>query len=101
MSHDAHAAEIDSHVRRAMVVFGALMVLTVLTVAVSYLDLSVPMTIAVALIIALTKGTLVCLYFMHLISERFLIYFFLSFTVIFFFGLLLLPIFTSLDVPHV
>ena len=44
---DDHAADIDKHVRTyILIVFAALLVLTVVTVAVSYLDLSVPMAIA-------------------------------------------------------
>jgi cytochrome c oxidase subunit IV len=45
-------------------VFGALMVLTVVTVAVAYIDLGAVNT-AVALGIASFKATLVILYFMH------------------------------------
>jgi caa(3)-type oxidase subunit IV len=46
------------------------------------------MAIAVALVIALVKGSLVAAYFMHLISERRLVYAVLALTV-FFFGVLL------------
>jgi cytochrome c oxidase subunit IV len=46
------------------VVFGALMVLTAFTVWVAYLDLGFANT-AVAMGIAVTKATLVVLYFMH------------------------------------
>jgi len=51
-----------------LVVWGGLVVLTGLTVAVSYLNLGV-MNIVVALLIASAKATLVALYFMHLKSE--------------------------------
>ena len=71
-AHDP--AEIDKHVRVYITVFVALMALTIITVAVSYLDLSTPMAIAVALFIATIKGSLVACYFMHLISEKKLIY---------------------------
>jgi hypothetical protein len=47
-----HAVDIDKHVRVYITVFVALMALTIITVAVSYLDLSTPMAIAVALFIA-------------------------------------------------
>ena len=93
---DDHAVDIDKHVRTYMIVFGALAVLTVVTVAVYYLKLSVPMAITVALIIATVKGSLVACYFMHLISEKKLIYYILLMTVAFFFVLLLVPMFTSL-----
>ena len=89
-----HAADIDRHVRIYITVFVALMVLTLITVAVSYLDLSVPMAVTVALTVASVKGALVAGYFMHLISEKKLIYAVLVLTVVFFFALLALPVFT-------
>jgi cytochrome c oxidase subunit 4 len=94
MSED-HAEEIGKHVRAYMMVFAALMGLTIVTVAVSYLHLAVPAAISVALIIAAIKGSLVACYFMHLISERRLIYWVLGLTVAFFLALLLLPVLTS------
>ena len=45
-----------------------------MTVGVSYLHLSVGAAIALALFIAAIKGSLVAAFFMHLISERKLIY---------------------------
>ena len=93
----AHAEEIDRHVRTYMFVFGALLVLTLLTVAAWYfLHLSVGMTIALALFIATIKGSLVASYFMHLISERKLVLGVLALTAVFFFVLLLVPMFTSM-----
>jgi cytochrome c oxidase subunit IV len=89
-----HAADIDRHVRVYITVFVALMALTVITVAVSYLDLSTPMAIAVALFIAIIKGSLVACYFMHLISEKRLIYAVLVITAIKFVALLALPAIT-------
>jgi len=50
-------------------VFGALAVLTVVTVAVTYVDLG-EMNLIVALAIAVVKATLVALYFMHLRWDR-------------------------------
>jgi len=87
-------AEIDRHVRVYITVFVALMALTIVTVAVSYLDLSTPMAITVALLIATIKGSLVACYFMHLISEKKVIYAVLALTVAFFIALLALPILT-------
>jgi cytochrome c oxidase subunit IV len=69
-----HAADIDRHVRVYITVFVALMVLTVVTVAVSRLHLSVPIAVTVALFVAIIKGGLVAGYFMHLVSEKKLIY---------------------------
>ena len=93
---DDHAVDIDKHVRTYLIVFAALAVLTVVTVAVYYLELSVPMAITVALIIATVKGSLVACYFMHLISEKKLILLMLLMTASFFFVLLLVPMMTSL-----
>jgi cytochrome c oxidase subunit IV len=92
LGHDP--AEIDKHVRVYITVFVALMALTIVTVAVSYLDLSTPMAVAVALFIATIKGGLVAGYFMHLLSEKKLITAVLALTVAFFFVLLALPVLT-------
>jgi cytochrome c oxidase subunit 4 len=89
-----HAVDIDKHVRVYITVFVALMALTLITVAVSYLDLSPAMAVTVALIIATIKGSLVACYFMHLISERKLIYWVLGITAFKFVVLLFLPVFT-------
>jgi cytochrome c oxidase subunit 4 len=89
-----HAAEIDRHVKVYITVFVALMVLTVVTVAVSYLHLPVAMAVTVALLVATVKGSLVACYFMHLISEKKLIYAVLALTVLFFIVLLALPTLT-------
>jgi len=86
-----HAADIDRHVRVYLLVFVALMILTIITVAVSYLHLPVRIAVAVALLVATIKGSLVACYFMHLISERKLIYAVLALTVVFFVVLLALP----------
>lgn len=45
-------------------IFTALMVLTILTVAVTYVDLG-PLNLATAMTIAIIKATLVVLFFMH------------------------------------
>jgi cytochrome c oxidase subunit IV len=92
-----HAADIDRHVRVYITVFVALMVLTIVTVAVSRLHLSVPFAVAVALLVAIVKGTLVAGYFMHLVSEKKLIYAVLALTVAFFVVLLALPVLTFFD----
>ena len=95
---DAHAPEdISKHVKTYLMVFGALMVLTVLTVAVSYLRLATHEQIFVALTIATIKGSLVALFFMHLIDERKLIYSVLTLTVVFFLFLMSIPLATILD----
>ena len=89
-----HAVDIDRHVRIYITVFVALMVLTIVTVAVSRLHLSVPVAVTVALLVATIKGSLVACYFMHLISEKKLIYAVLIVTAVFFVALMALPFFT-------
>jgi len=91
------AAEIDKHVRIYITVFVTLMVLTIVTVAISRFHLPVPIAVTVALIVATIKGTLVACYFMHLISEQKLIYAVLGLTVVFFVVLLALPALTHSD----
>jgi cytochrome c oxidase subunit 4 len=94
-AHVAHdPAEIDRHVNVYIIVFVALMALTLVTVAVSYLHLPPKMAIAVALFVATIKGSLVACYFMHLISEKRLIYAVLAITAIKFIALLALPALT-------
>ena len=92
-----HAADIDRHVRIYITVFVTLMVLTIVTVAVSRFHLPVPIAVTVALVVATIKGSLVACYFMHLISEKKLIYAVLVLTVVFFAVLLTLPILSYHD----
>ena len=100
MSTAHSAADLDKHVRAYILVFVSLMVLTLITVAVSYLHLPVHQAIAVALVIATVKGSLVACYFMHLISERKLILWVLVLTVAFFAVLMLVPYWTVADKIH-
>ena len=89
-----HTADIDKHVKQYMAVFVALMALTIITVAISRLHLPVAEAVTIALIVAVIKGSLVALVFMHLISEQKLIYAVLALTVAFFVVLLFLPVLT-------
>jgi cytochrome c oxidase subunit IV len=92
-----HAADIDRHVRIYITVFVALMVLTIITVAISRVHLPIPIAVTVALVVATIKGSLVACYFMHLISEKKLIYAVLLVTAAFFVALLSLPVLTHSD----
>ena len=93
-----HTIDVDKHVRVYILVFVSLMALTLITVAVSYLHLPLAAAIGVALLIACVKGSLVACYFMHLISEKKLIYWVLALTVAFFVALLLIPTLTAMDI---
>ncbi|MCA9654935.1 MAG: cytochrome C oxidase subunit IV family protein [Myxococcales bacterium] len=67
-----------SPVSTYMKVFGALLVLTALTYAVSYMSLG-PASLPVAMIVAVAKASLVCMFFMHLkYDERYHVFIFLS-----------------------
>jgi cytochrome c oxidase subunit IV len=93
----AEHADIDRQVKGYILVFVTLMALTVVTVAVSRLHLPVATAVTIALVVASVKGGLVASYFMHLISERRLIYWVLGVTVAFFFAVLLLPLWGLYD----
>jgi cytochrome c oxidase subunit 4 len=88
LGHDNSPEAIRKEVRKYLAVLAALAALTVVTVAISYIHLPTPQAVALALVVATIKGSLVAAFFMHLISERKLIYAVLLITV-FFFGLLL------------
>jgi cytochrome c oxidase subunit 4 len=86
--HDNSPEAIRKEMRRYLLVLGALAVLTLITVGISRLHLPTHEAIILALVVATVKASLVAAFFMHLISERKLIYGVLLFTV-FFFGMLL------------
>lgn len=80
MSHDSHASHASHDASHAhgglhlhvvpmsvlVGVFALLMVLTLLTVAATWVDLGAAVNLWIALLIALVKAAFVCLYFMHL-----------------------------------
>src|SRR4029453_9657693 len=70
MDHGADHGDIDKQVRIYLIVFLALMALTIVTVAISYWHLPTHLAITLALLVATIKGSLVACYFMHLISEK-------------------------------
>jgi cytochrome c oxidase subunit 4 len=93
--HDSHND--PEHIRREIrvykIIFASLLVLTVLTVGVIKIgDVPVHYAIMIALAIALTKGFLVAGFFMHLLTEKKLIYAVLALTVVFFAFLIWLPL---------
>jgi cytochrome c oxidase subunit 4 len=91
----ANAEEARKHRNIYLFVFAALAVLTIVTVAVSYLHLPILWAVVVALIVACTKGGLVACYFMHLISEKQIIYWVLILCVVFFAVMLAIPLLTE------
>lgn len=96
MSEQDHG-HIEEHIKVYLTIFGALGVLTVLTVAASYLDISTTEAIFLALAIATIKASLVAGYFMHLITERHTIIWILCLTFFFFLVCMFLPLITYTD----
>jgi cytochrome c oxidase subunit IV len=95
-----HVDHLREHVRRYLLVFYALLFGTLVTVGASYIPFgNREVNIGVALLIAVCKASLVACYFMHLISERKVIYFILSFTAFFFAGLMFLMLWSLGDFP--
>ena len=88
--------QVKHHVRIYVMVFVALAFLTIVTVAISYLDLGLIASVALALFVASIKGSLVACYFMHLIDEKITIYWTLLITVAMFMVLLFVPLSTLL-----
>jgi cytochrome c oxidase subunit IV len=88
-----HTHDVRHEVRRYKIVFGSLIIGTCLTVGAYYLHLpTVAVTVAVALFIATIKAFLVAGFFMHLISEKKMIYGIMAATVFFFAGLMYLTV---------
>lgn len=100
--HNEHNDEhFSHHVRRYLFVFYALMFGTAITVAASYIPFGHrAVNIGVALFIACGKAFLVAGYFMHLISEKKMIYGIMAFTVFFFAGLMALTLWSFGDFPR-
>jgi cytochrome c oxidase subunit 4 len=95
---ESEAERVAQHVRVYLMVFLALAVMTVVTVAASYLHLPTHFTIVLALFIATVKATLVAGYFMHLFSEEKVILWLMALTVSFVVILLLIPTAFEIDI---
>lgn len=90
MSHASPEA-VQKQIKIYIAVFIALALLTVITVAVGYLHLPLREAVLVALFIATIKAGLVAAFFMHLSSEKKIIYSLLLLAVFFFAFLLIYP----------
>lgn len=100
MSDANHPDHFSHHVRRYLFVFYALLFGTLVTVGASYIPFGHrAVNIGVALFIASGKAFLVAGYFMHLISERKMIYGIMAFTAFFFAGLMALTVWSFADFP--
>ncbi len=92
----SEAEHVRQHVRVYLMVFAALGVLTIVTVAISYLQLPTGYAITVAMVVATVKAGLVAAYFMHLLTEERVIHWVLILTVSFFVALMFLPLVTEI-----
>lgn len=96
MTHEtSRDAAVD--VRGYLGVFATLLMLTILTVAVSALDLPRTPAIALGLAIAAVKAALVALFFMHLRHERAAIFLALALTAVLVAGLFAFTLWTEAD----
>ncbi len=97
-AHDDH--DVSKHIKTYLLIGAFLLVGTALTVWAATIHFgSHAMNIAIGLLIATVKAALVALFFMHLISEKTAIYMFMSVTVFFFAGLMVLTLWASHDLP--
>ena len=92
MSEHLSPEVVRKHVTVYIRVFAALATLTVVTVGVSYLHLPLVWAILIALAIASFKSSLVAAFFMHLVSEKRIIFWLLLPAALFFLTLLLTPV---------
>jgi cytochrome c oxidase subunit 4 len=89
--------DVAPQVKGYITVFAALLVLTALTVAVSYVHLPTTPAVTVGVTIALAKAALVAMFFMHLKHERRLIYAALILTAVLFVALMGLTLWSETD----
>ena len=85
------------NIRGYLAVFGALLVLTVVTVGVASLNLSEGTTVLVAVSIATIKATLVAMFFMHLKGEKPMVFWSLGLTAVLFAALFAFLLWTEGD----
>ena len=96
MSHSHE--DIHKTIRSYVMVFVALLILTGVTVGVSYIHLeSIGERVALALVVAGIKASLVALIFMHLKAERPMIYYALALTAVFLVVAFGLPLWSESD----
>ena len=88
-AHDEHTAHnVSKHIRAYLLVGATLLTFTAITVFLSYINFGTQKAnVAVALVVATFKAGLVAAIFMHLSSEKRVIYRILIFTFFFVFGL--------------
>jgi caa(3)-type oxidase subunit IV len=98
---DAHHVDLNSYIRLCAVIFLVILCITSGMIATSFAHIGEGWTLKVALIlaIAVVNAFLVAGYLMHLLSEKKLVYTVLSFTVVFFIGLMGLTLWAMSGFP--
>lgn len=100
MGDHSSPEQLKKDIRVYLTIFGALLVGTVVTVALYYVHIpNLAATIAIALLVASVKAFLVAGYFMHLISEKKAIYATLAATTFFVIALAALTLWSMNDFP--
>jgi cytochrome c oxidase subunit 4 len=92
-----HAEDIQHHIKVYVNVFIALAILTVITVAVSFLDVSFIEAFFIAITVATIKGSLVLSFFMHLLEEKPAVIWILATTMVAFLILMFIPLISLTD----
>ena len=92
-----HEEDIQHHIKIYMNVFIALAILTVVTVAVSFLDVSFIEAFFIAITVATIKGSLVLSFFMHLLEEKPAVIWILATTMVAFLILMFIPLISLTD----
>ena len=93
--------DIQHHIEIYVKVFIALAILTLVTVAVSYLKVSFIEAFFIAMLVASIKGSLVLGFFMHLITEKQMIIWILVATVVSLLILMFIPLISLTDQTHI
>jgi cytochrome c oxidase subunit 4 len=86
-----------THVKGYVAVFGALLALTLVTVVISSLQLATVPTVVLGLAIAATKATLVVMFFMHLKTEKPMVFWPLALTMFLFVALFAFVLWSEAD----
>jgi cytochrome c oxidase subunit 4 len=99
---EAHSPQdVAKHVKVYILIFIALLIGTIVTVALNYMHFdSVALTVSIALFVATVKAFLVAGYFMHLMSEKKVIYSILGVTVFFFAAMMYLCVWSRDALPR-
>ena len=92
--------EIKQEVRRYLMLFPVLLLMTFANVAISFLHLGKSLTIGLILTIAAIQGTIATCFFMHLINEKQFTRILLACTAVFFMVMFWLFIAGRYDIPQ-